>query len=245
MGYQLSELITDVRRLLDEQAADESLLVNGLEGEPSGEPEGTVAEPEGTVTEPEGTETEGAEEVEEFDTDDTELEALIRGYAEEARNFVLKGCDASLLPEDLNKASVNAGVNSVSLSSCLRLVRVSCLTWKRDVSEFIEASSPDYVTITDPIAGGTAYSPRVGIRYGNTRSHVELTWYPPGYATVYYVSSVALTGEDLAIDGAVVRMALRHYLAGLVCQSLGDSRADNFFQLAMTYMGVSGGSKQE
>ncbi len=220
MAYQLSELITDVRRLLDEQAADESLLVNSL-GEPSGEPSGTVT-----------------------DVDDTELDALIRGYAEEARNFVLKGCDASLLSKDLLRTEVNV-INSVSFSDCLRLVRVSGSDWKRDVSEFIDASSPDFAMIKDSIAGGTVYSPRVGIRYGDGSNFVELTPFPAGQIKVYYVTSIATSGSLLVITGDVVRMALRHYLAGLVCQSLGDSRADNFFELAMTYMGVSGGQSKK
>lgn len=213
MGYPLSEFCQDVRLLLDEQAADESLLTNGGEG--SGSP----------------------------DVDDSELDALVKGYAVEGRNFVLRGCDASLLSEDLTQAVVPpSGV--VALNDCLRLVRVQGALWKRSVSKFVDSSTPDYAMLGDDIAGGTIYDPKVGVRYGASGA-VEITLSPSQPGGASYVSSNALRGEVLALENEVLRGALRHYVAGLVCQSLGDNRSEDFFEIALATMGVSGTTKVE
>lgn len=171
------------------------------------------------------------------DTDDSEIDALIALYAPEARNFVLSGCEASLLEKEVSRGSITTG--AANITGVMRLVRATNSNWKRDVTEFIDKGSKDYTMFAETESAGTNYSPKVAYGYtGDT--NVSLVASPPAGTTyVYYVSATAVTSNELNVTGTLLQAAVRHYLAGLVCQSLGDDRADNFFQIARIYMGVS------
>lgn len=214
MGYAIATLKTDVRKLLDEQGVNDSGFTNA-----------------------------GGTGI--ADTDDSEIDALIALYAPEARNFVLSGCEASLLEKDLTRNANSTTPYVAKIDDVLRLVRVTSSSWMRDVTEFIDKGSKDYTMFAATESAGTNYSPKVAVskEYVSSGSASGMkTIIEPSPAVsseIYYVSTTAATSTELKVDSALLQAAVRHYLAGLVCQSLGDDRADNFFQIARIYMGVS------
>lgn len=209
MGYAIDTLKTDVRKLLDEQGANDSGFANSGSTDTNAE------------------------------VDDTELNNLIELYAPEARNFVLSGCDSGLLEKEVTRSSAIITSQSTQ-SNVLRLVRATNSTWKRDVTEFIDKGSKDASMLEDSISCGTIWSPKVAFSFdGSTTVNLKFSPSPTGGTTyLYYVSATAVNSSNLNVEGVLLQAAVRHYIAGLVCQSMGDSRADGFFQMAMNYMGV-------
>ena len=206
MGYAIDTLKTDVRKLLDEQGANDSGFANSGSTDSNAE------------------------------VDDTELNNLIELYAPEARNFVLSGCDSGLLEKEVTRSSANI----TSQGDVLRLVRATNSEWNRVVTEFIDKGSKDASMLGDPISEGTIWSPKVAFSFdGGTTVNLKFSPSPTGGTTyLYYVSATAVNSSNLNVEGVLLQAAVRHYIAGLVCQSMGDSRADGFFQMAMNYMGV-------
>ena len=222
-----AEVITDVRRLLDEQAANGSGFV--------------LDDSSATQT----------------DADDTELDSLIENRIVEARNFVLGGCDVGLLQAGSDIESLTASTPTAiqrdgatvgqryTVSSVLRLVRAQCPFWYRDITEFVDMGSADYTMLQDGISSGTAVTPKGASGHLASSSTMTVEVYA---GTTY--TSMALYGvkiyelasltSNVKVSSGPLYSALVNYIAGLVCLSLGDERSDNFMHLATTYMGANG-----
>ena len=114
------------------------------------------------------------------EADDTELDELIRSRIVEARNFVLGGCDVSMLREDcevitsddrpgapikLEALFTGLRVGLYPSDAVLRLASVKGDTWKRAVTEFIPFEDGAYAMLQDPYSTGTPQSPKAAEGY--------------------------------------------------------------------------------
>lgn len=249
MPYPIATLITDVRRIIDEQGADDSGL-STLE----------TANYDPTNTHYP------------VEADDRELDDLIRQYVLDARNFVMGGCDAGLFsPDDLEVEGFD-GTNTLGMDSdgdsglvyayavienCLRVVRVDVDNYRRSITEFIDRGTPEYMALQDPLTTGTPWSPKgvvFPVHSGSAmKTRVEaycldtINDDEDSAGDIYYIAK--LSASDLATDVKVedgpLRSAILFYIAGLVCQSLNDPRSDNFIQIAIKYMGAESAGNQD
>lgn len=246
MAYTIAALVIDVRRILDEQGADDSGF-STLDVETSSG--GTSSSYAG-------------------EADDRELDELIKGYVLDARSFVMGGCDAGLFSPDDLEVEGSDGTNTLGMDlngdsgltyvyavieDCLRVVRWDVDNFRRSITEFIDRGTPEYMALQDPLTTGTPWNPKgavfpVYVSGSGMRTRVEAYCLdsaddddPAG--DIYYIKRYGdsdLT-NDVHVASGPLRSAMRFYIAGLVCQSLNDQRSDNFIQLAVKYMGAEKG----
>lgn len=130
--------------------------------------------------------------------------------------------------------------------------------WGELVLETIDVGTEDYVLAHDPVVGATPYRPAVA--YGelqfefirgttkdaNTASPDNSTTKDANTASLYYLPICVYdhtadnsTTKEIIINKSLYT-ALIYQLAGLTLLTLGEQRADDMFNLAMTHMGING-----
>lgn len=117
--------------------------------------------------------------------------------------------------------------------------------WGELVLETIDVGTEDYVLAHDPVVGATPYRPAVA--YGGLQfKFIKGTSKDENKASLYYLPICGYdhtednsTTKEITINNSLYT-ALIYQLAGLTLLTLGEQRADDMFNLAMTHMGING-----
>lgn len=117
--------------------------------------------------------------------------------------------------------------------------------WGELVLETIDVGTEDYVLAHDPVVGATPYRPAVA--YGELQfEFIRGASKDANTASLYYLPICDYdhiadnsTTKEITINKSLYT-ALIYQLAGLTLLTLGEQRADDMFNLAMTHMGING-----
>lgn len=191
--------------------------------------------------------------------DNKELDSIICSKIKEAVDFVHGNAAYSIIDISDN-SSIDGSVNCKEAESTERADFVYVIQrpidfhrflfgmmdcWGELVLETIDVGTEDYVLAHDPVVGATPYRPAVA--YGGLQfKFIKGTSKDANTASLYYLP---ICGYDHTADNSTTKeitinnslyTALIYQLAGLTLLTLGEQRADDMFNLAMTHMGING-----
>lgn len=132
--------------------------------------------------------------------------------------------------------------------------------WGEHVLETIDVGTEDYVLALDPVVGATPYRPAIaydGLNFMFIKGTGKDKDKDKDKASLYYLPvcsydhTKGTTEEKTTTEGTTTATtdiiinkslytALIYQLAGLTLLTLGEQRADDMFNLAMTHMGING-----
>lgn len=191
--------------------------------------------------------------------DNKELDSIICSKIKEAVDFVHGNAAYSIIDISDN-SSTDGSVKCEEAKSTERADSVYVIQrptdfhrflfgmmdcWGELVLETIDVGTEDYVLAHDPVVGATPYRPAVA--YGGLQfKFIKGTSKDANTASLYYLP---ICGYDHTADNSTTKeitinnslyTALIYQLAGLTLLTLGEQRADDMFNLAMTHMGING-----
>ena len=126
----------------------------------------------------------------------------------------------------------------------LRFLSGTMSCWGEIILETTDAGTEDYVLAHNPVVGATPFRP--AIAYGGTVFKFLRATSATDKVTLKYIP---VCGYDHTADNSTTKeitinnslyTALIYQLAGLTLLTLGEQRADDMFNLAMTHMGING-----
>ena len=189
--------------------------------------------------------------------DNQELDSIICSKIKEAVDFVHGNAAYSII--DISDNSTDGSVKCEEAKSTERADLVYVIQrptdfhrflfgmmdcWGELVLETIDVGTEDYVLAHDPVVGATPYRPAVA--YGGLQFKFIRASKDSNTASLYYLP---ICGYDHTADNSTTKeitinnslyTALIYQLAGLTLLTLGEQRADDMFNLAMTHMGING-----
>lgn len=121
-----------------------------------------------------------------------------------------------------------------------RLVYAKCGSWPVFLQTPIYWNDPEYATLSDEYATGTYERPKIAEIY-NEENKRELHLYKAKDGKDTFSVGVLLepeiSGNTIFISDKLYN-AVVYYTTGLVLLTYNEQRADNFFNLALTHMGI-------
>lgn len=184
--------------------------------------------------------------------DDSEMDTIIKSKIVEAVRYVHGNADFSFLsPEKTyksndDKETVEMGVDTDNVGyisipdKFLRLVYAKFDSWPVYLQTPIYWNDPEYATLSDEYATGTYERPKIAEIYNNENKR-ELQLYKAKDGKDTFSVGVLLEPEisnDTIFISDKLYNAVVYYTTGLVLLTYNEQRADNFFNLALTHMGI-------
>ena len=177
------------------------------------------------------------------DTDNSDIDTVIKSCIGEAHRLCVLNADASLLEGEASYPSLSIGsdmVGRVSLPpNFLRLVSVRLSSWQSAASEVIEEGSPEYRMQSDPYCCGTWYSPVAALVYNGSTRQIEL--YKAKTTTDTLRSFVTISqydGGDTVSVPDQLEGALIYYVAMLTATTFREDVAADFQRIAKSMLGI-------
>lgn len=132
---------------------------------------------------------------------------------------------------------------TLSTSNVWRWNYATLKSWKAliPIDDAIPVNTAEFVMLHDKYATGTYERPKIAVNYG--QDFVQLMLFSLKDRTnldefsISCVAKPAYSNNNLTVGDKLVD-AFYYYLAGLVCQVLGDARQQGFFQEAAELSGV-------
>lgn len=192
--------------------------------------------------------------------DNTEMESIIVQKIPEAVDFVHRTAKYELLAGDvIRTAEGTADSTRPTLTvtgGILRFISALCDSWPWEVTKLYTKDEDEYAASLDEYCGASVDRPAVLMKSPTKFMFVEA--YEGDDISMEYIakaekktpdvtdgeaSGTVVTGDYYEIDGFMVT-AVIYYIAGLVCMTYNEERADTMFGQAMAWMGVEVNTKQ-
>lgn len=221
MSYQVSDIVSDVQKTIDEIALNDAEFVGGNDN---------------------------AEMVEIIKSKIVDAATYIVEHAESAYiepdETITTGGNMVSVKDASDVVICN--IVQIALSKrLLRMQKAKCGSWPYYVTEAIRWDDKEYSKLRDKYTTGTHQRPKVGFVRGASGDVLEL-YCPKDYNDTYEVSVSyypSMTDDQINVPSGL-RSALVYYTAGLTLLTYGDQRADDMFNQAMAMMGVNPNATQ-
>ena len=193
--------------------------------------------------------------------DNSEMDTIIAQKIPEAVDFVHRTAKYELLAGDVVKTAKGTADSTrpviIISGGILRFISALCDSWPWEVTKVYTKDEDEYASSLDKWCGASVDRPAVLMQSPTKFMFVEA--YAGDDISMDYIEKAAkktpgdetdgdtsgtvagasetVTGDYYEIDGFMVT-AVIYYIAGLVCMTYNEERADTMFGQAMAWMGV-------
>ena len=179
------------------------------------------------------------------DTDDSDMDTLIRSCINDAYRFVINAADLSMLEgKQLSDASLTIDdelIAHVALpGDFLRGISLRLSSWQSAASDIITEDTPEYRMQSDPYACGTWQQPVAALVHTSTGREVELYKAKSSHDSLrsfIYAPRWDSSSESIDIPDQLSE-AFIYYVAGLTATTFREDVANDFFKIAKSLLGI-------
>ena len=173
------------------------------------------------------------------DTDDSDMDILIRSCINDAYRFVINAADLSMLEgKQLSDAVLTIDDDMIAHVSLpddfLRGISLRLSSWQSAASDIITEDTPEYRMQSDPYACGTWQHPVAALVHTSTGREVELYKAKSSNDSLrsfIYAPRWDSSSESIEIPDQLSE-AFIYYVAGLTATTLREDVANDFFKVA-------------